>query len=80
MTPLTSEITRESDTVVNSNGTERNLIAGLAPSQEGGMVILRAKGCKTDFTVSLADLWKMVNAAPVFCKECDDNLKELIKE
>lgn len=72
MTGIDSAVTRETGAVVkDSSGTSRTLIAGLAPSSSGGMLVLRAKGCKTDFTVSLADLWKLVNAAPLgVCKDC----------
>ena len=74
MTSLNCEVSRETDVVVkDSKGKQRTLIAGLSPSVEGGLLVLRAKGCKTDFTVSLADLWKLVNAAPLgVCKDCLD--------
>jgi len=81
MTKLTSEITRESETVVtDSNGVERNLVAGLAPSQGGGMLVLRLKGCKTDTTISLAELWALKNAAPIgICHQCVEMIEEVAK-
>lgn len=79
-TKLDKLVTRESDALVkDSGGTERTLVAGLAPSSEGGMVVLRAKGCKTDFNVSLSDLWKLVNAAPIgVCKDCLDLMDDTV--
>ena len=81
MTGIDSTVTRETGAVVkDSSGTSRTLIAGLAPSSDGGMLVLRAKGCKTDFTVSLADLWKLVNAAPLgVCKDCLDLMEQSIE-
>lgn len=81
MTGIDSAVTRETGAVVkDSSGTSRTLIAGLAPSSSGGMLVLRAKGCKTDFTVSLADLWKLVNAAPLgVCKDCLDLMEQSIE-
>lgn len=81
MTGIESAVTRETGAVVkDSSGTSRTLIAGLAPSSDGGMLVLRAKGCKTDFTVSLADLWKLVNAAPLgVCKDCLDLMEQSIE-
>jgi len=81
MTKLTGEVARESATVIkDSSGVERNLIAGLAPSQEGGMLVLRLKGCKTDTTISLAELWALKNAAPIgLCHECVELIEEVAK-
>tara|TARA_Y100001973_G_C5122746_1_gene293615 strand:- start:759 stop:1004 length:246 start_codon:yes stop_codon:yes gene_type:complete len=81
MTKLTSEVARESATIIKDpNGTDRNLIAGLAPSQEGGMLVMRLKGCKTDTTISLADLWALKNAAPIgICHQCVEIIKEVAK-
>lgn len=78
MTKLTSEVARESATIIKDpNGVERNLIAGLAPSQGGGMLVLRLKGCKTDTTISLADLWALKNAAPIgICHQCVELIQE----
>lgn len=79
MTKLTSEVARESATIIkDSNGVERNLIAGLTPSSSGGQLVLRLKGCKTDTTISLADLWALKNAAPIgVCHECVDKINQV---
>ena len=81
MTKLTSEVARESATIIKDpNGVERNLIAGLAPSQEGGMLVMRLKGCKTDTTISLADLWALKNAAPIgICHQCAEAIEGVAK-
>lgn len=81
MTKLTSEVARESATIIKDpNGVERNLIAGLAPSQGGGMLVMRLKGCKTDTTISLADLWALKNAAPIgICHQCVEIIEEVAK-
>lgn len=66
--------------ITDSNGVERNLIAGLAPSQSGGQLVLRLKGCKTDTTISLAELWALKNAAPIgICHQCVETIKEVAK-
>jgi hypothetical protein len=82
MTPLTSEITRESSTIVNdSTNGERALIATLAPHKDGDCISLRLKGCKRVWAVSLADVWRLTQAAPVgICPDCLDKLEETIKE
>lgn len=82
MTPLTSEVTRQTSTVVNdpTNG-ERALVASLAPNSSGDSLVLRLKGCKTVKAVSLADIWKLAQAAPVgICPDCLDKLEATIKE
>ena len=64
--------------VTDSNGVERNLVAGLAPSQSGGQLVLRLKGCKTDTTISLAELWALKNAAPIgICHDCVDKINRV---
>lgn len=81
MTPLTSEVTRESSTIVNdSTNGERTLVASLAPNPEGDSLVLRLKGCKTVKAISLADIWKLAQAAPVgVCPDCLDKLEETVK-
>tara|TARA_Y100000588_G_C13835490_1_gene745491 strand:- start:344 stop:589 length:246 start_codon:yes stop_codon:yes gene_type:complete len=81
MTSIDKQVNRETNvTIIDSKDIKRTLIAGLAPSKEGGMLVLRAKGCKNDFTVSIADLWKLVNAAPLgVCKDCLETMDEVIE-
>lgn len=78
MTSLTSGVSRETDvTITDDKGVERKLIAGLSPSQSGGQLVLRLKGCKSDTTISLAELWALKNAAPIgVCHECVDMIQK----
>ena len=44
------------------------------------MLVLRLKGCKTDTTISLADLWALRNAAPIgVCHQCVEAIEEVAK-
>ena len=81
MTSLTSEITRESNTIVRdaTNG-ERPLVVSLTPSSDGDSLLMRLKGCKTVKAVSLVDIWKLAQAAPVsICPDCLDKLEETVR-